>query len=296
MKMKAICLRTIMAAGGGLFLLLGASPPPPAGAEISELGKRINAFTFDVLRQSAGGEDAAPNTILSPQSIYHGLAMNYVASGGETRKELAETCHFPDDNQELLEGLTELRGQLHAGAKHERVDMSMANSMWLDETYADFREEYQKLVQEAFAASLHRVKFAQKEAVSTEINRWIAGKTRGKIQEGVAPEDFDSRSGGGVIDEPGMVSVNAIYFKADWGSRFDVGASRNLPFHVDASREVEAMMMHQSSLLNYSENDEAKFLEIPYIDEAYSMYVILPKETLGVKALMDVVTPSVRSI
>jgi serine protease inhibitor len=135
MKMKAIGLRTLMAAGGGLFLLLGASPPPPGGAEISELGKRINAFTFDVLRQSARGEDAASNAVLSPQSIYHGLAMNYIASGGETRKELAEACHFPEDNRELLEGLTELRGQLHAGAKHERVDMSMANSMWLDEIY-----------------------------------------------------------------------------------------------------------------------------------------------------------------
>ena len=188
--------------------------------------------------------------------------MNYVASGGETRKELAAVCHFPEDNQELLAGLTKLRGQLHAGPKRGRVDMRMANSMWLDETYADFREDYQRMVQEAFAAPLHRVNFAQRDAVSTEINRWIAGKTRGKIQQGVTPEDFDSRSGGGVIDEPGMVSVNAIFFKADWASRFDAEASRKLPFHVDASREVEAMMMHQSSLLNYAENERAKFLEI----------------------------------
>ena len=57
MKMKVMCLRTIMAAGGGLFLLLGASPPPPAETGISELGKRINAFTFDLLRQLRGCHD-----------------------------------------------------------------------------------------------------------------------------------------------------------------------------------------------------------------------------------------------
>jgi len=38
-------------------------------------------------------------------------------------------------------------------------------------------------------------------------------------------------------------------------------------------------MMHQRSLLLYSENDKVKFLEIPYIDRMYSMYVILPKKS-----------------
>ena len=171
--------------------------------------------------------------------------------------------------------------------------MGFANAVWVDDSYADFRKEYVQEVRKIFAAPLHRVSFAQRDAVSAEINNWIAGATRGKIPTGVAPEDFASRSGSGVIDEPGLVSVNAVYFKADWAGRFERDATRKAPFHVNASITKETMMMHQSSLLNYSEDHGFQFLEIPYVDNVYSMYVVLPRKVVGVRTLMREITPEV---
>ena len=49
-------------------------------------------------------------------------------------------------------------------------------------------------------------------------------------------------------------------------------------------------MMHQHSVLPYAQNEDFQFLEIPYIDGQYSMYVLLPKKILGVKELMSRVT------
>ena len=49
-------------------------------------------------------------------------------------------------------------------------------------------------------------------------------------------------------------------------------------------------MMHQHSLLPYAANEEFQFLEIPYIDGQYSMYVLLPWKALGIKDLMSHVT------
>ena len=273
----------------GLLLLLGAGPSAKIDPEIPDISRRINEFTMDLLKHDADSKNAPSNTILSPQSIFHGLAMSYIASGGETGKELADVCHFPDNKKLLLQSLTDLRKQLQETAGKKRIDVSIANSLWMDETYAKFRDEYIDEIQETFDASLYQIKFAQKIQACKYINRWISDKTHGKIQKSVNPEDFNCRTRPGVIDEPGLVSVNAVYFKADWGSQFDKSSTRKLPFHLPDSKTVEAVMMHQCSLLPYSENDQIKFLEIPYIDGAYSMYVILPKNVIPIRELTDII-------
>lgn len=276
-----------------LLLFLGAGYQE-TDLEIPDISKRINEFTIDLLKHNARAKDMPLNMILSPQSIFYGLAMSYVASEGETREELAQAFRFPDDNKQVLKDLADLHKQLLNTARDNLIILSIANSAWLDDTNVDFREEYVKEVEGAFDASLHRVKFAQREQACKDINMWISEMTHGKIQKGVRPEDFDSRSWSvGVIekiDESALVSVNIAYFKAYWGSQFDEASTRKRPFHIDAINETETMMMHQRSLLPYSENDKIKFLKIPYIDGGYSMYVLLPKEIMTIQELMDTVT------
>jgi serine protease inhibitor len=245
---------------------------------------------MDLLKRSAEEDTLSPNIILSPQSIFHGVAMSYIASGGDTRKELSKVLHFPDNDEELIKELAHLRQQFHKANQHKRIDVNMANSSWLDETHADFRKEYVKQVQDAFDAPLHRVTFKDKERVSNDINRWVSEKTHGKIQRSVGPDDFDSRSRDGIVDEPALVTVNAVYFKADWGSEFNKKSTRDRPFHIDESSTAQTAMMHQCSLLPYSENDTLQFLELPYIDNQFSMYIILPKELVGIRDLVKNLT------
>ena len=276
-----------------LLTLMGSGPPRPGNVEIPELSDRINTFTLDLLKRCAQGGEAGKNAILSPQSIFHGLAMSYVASGGETRSELARVLHFPNDDQKLMQDLASLRRDLEAAAKHKRTTVTVANALWLDSTYAEFRQDYVETVQKAFSASLRATKFADGAAASREVNQWVAQQTHDRIKNVVGPNDFKSRSRFGVIDvidEPALVSVNAVYFKADWGSRFEQGATQARPFHVDSTTTENTPMMHQHSLLPYAASEEFQFLEIPYIDGQYSMYVLLPWKTLGIKDLMSRVT------
>jgi serpin B len=183
---------------------------------------------------------------------------------------------------------------LEAAAKHKRTTVTMANALWLDSTNATFRKEYVENVQKAFSASLRAIKFADGAAASREVNQWVAQQTHDRIKNVVGPNDFKSRSWRfgviDVIDEPALVSVNAVYFKADWGSRFEQGATEARPFHVDATTTENTPMMHQHSLLPYAASEEFQFLEIPYIDGQYSMYVLLPWKTLGIKDLLSHVT------
>ena len=180
-----------------LFMVLGADRSGQIDSEIPDISKRINEFTVDLLQQLAGEEGSPANTMLSPQSIFHGMAMSYIASGGETRRELSEVLHFPAENEQLINDLARLRGQLNASDRHRRIEVDLANSAWLDERYGEFRKEYLRAVQKSFEASLNRVNFKQAEQVSDDINRWISDQTRGKIQEGISPEDLKSKSRAG---------------------------------------------------------------------------------------------------
>ena len=57
-----------------------------------------------------------------------------------------------------------------------------------------------------------------------EINRWVAQKTKDKIQDILSP--------GSVNSDTGLVLANAIYFKGVWGQPFEKAATSTQPFHL----------------------------------------------------------------
>ena len=283
LKMTLLCLLAML-------FLMGSGPPPPANVKIPELSDRINAFTLDLLKRYAQGDKAEQNAILSPQGIFHGLAMSYVASGGETRKELASVLHFPDDDQKLSR-----TWRTFTATWKRRRGTSRRKSPWPTRCgwirpTPSFARTMFDMLGKGFSASLHAAKFADAAKVSGEVNQWVSGKTHGKITKTVGPDDFKSRSLARMIIEPALVSVNAVYFKMDWGSRFRRERPKPGPFHVDWPRPEMAPMMHQYSKLPYAANEDFQFLEIPYINDQYSMYVLLPQKIIGIKDLMSRVT------
>lgn len=269
-------------------MILGVTASKDSNPEIPQISQRINAFTIDLVKQQALTKNPPANTILSPQSVFHGMAMNYIASGGQTREQLARIFHFPEDNRELLTDLSSLRTQLRSAAAHRRMECRLANSLWLDETRVTYRKDYLHELRTDQACSV--LKFAGKEQAANQINRWVSDQTHGRISKVVSRENFDSRSTPFILDEPAFVSINAVYFKADWGSQFNESETREQPFYLEASKKTGAEMMHQDSWLLYSANQEAKFLEIPYIEHGYSMYIILPREVISIRQLAEHLT------
>jgi serine protease inhibitor len=272
-----------------LVLLLGATTGSRRDrVAIPDISKRINAFTCDLLKHNAGIKEPSANTILSAQSIFHGLAMSYIASAGATRKELAEVLHFPGDNRQLIKDLSKLRGQMKAASKHKKIEFNMANAAWVFKKPVKFRQKYLAELKKGFSASVFKADSNKKGQVCKSINDWASKETHGKIREVIKPEDLTPTK---PLTNPALVTLNVVYFNGDWESRFDQGATRPRSFRVDASRETEAMMMHQCSRLPYAENDSFKLLALPYLGRIFSMYVILPKELLSIKQLMALANP-----
>lgn len=273
---------TFLFRGLVIVALLLLSVGGAAEREIPDLSKRINDFTLDLLTHAVSGSEG--NGILSPQGIFHGLAMSYVASGGDTREELAAAVHFPDDNDQLLKDLQALRKQILAD-RGTKVDMNLANSAWLDDTHVTFRKDYRRKLEGGFGASLNPVKFKDAAGVAAKINSWVSEETKGRITQVVSADDLKSRSVPAldVTDDPALVLVDAIYFKANWASRFKAAETAPKPFRLDPATTQDVPMMHQNELFNYSESDRFQFIDMPYVHGKYSMCVLLPKQVISVK-------------
>src|ERR1700677_4206572 len=274
---------------------LAATTGERAAGTVPEFPGRINAFAFDLLKYEAGAGGARGGGMLvSPLSIFSGLAMSYVASGGETRRGLAQALHFPADNVALERDLADLRGKLAGDGARGGVELHLADAVWLDTTRAEFRQDYLREAMRLGAGPARGVKFAEAKSGAGEINAWTSAATNGRIPAVLQPGDSASRSrpGRDVIDEPGLVAVDAAWFKAEWTHRFDRDGTAQRMFYITpgaAGREVA--MMHQSALFLYSEDARFQFLEMPYLGGRFSMMVLLPRENSGVEAAMTGLTP-----
>ncbi len=262
-----------------MFFSMGiALPPESYQFNVPKFSDSINRFTFDLLKDNA--KNSRTNGILSGQNIYTGIAMSYIGSKGETKTELQKMFHYPNNVQNLATELNKMSSEYAEAAKSPKVTVHSANSLWIDKTYASFKQSYLDLTKDAFDAELHAVKYRNKNSVAGKINQWVSEKTNGKINSVVSPEDFESKSSRFIINEPALTTINAIYFKAEWASQFDESQTTPKDFHLSSIETVKAPMMQQQSTFNYAENSNFQFISLPYINHQFSMLILLPKQNI----------------
>lgn len=112
-----------------------------------------------------------------------------------------------------------------------------------------------------------------------KINKWVAEKTKDKIQNIVNRQLItpDSR----------LVLVNALYFSGLWESRFNSYSTRRAPFYLNDKDTTEVDTMFNTDTYKYYECSKlnAKFLELGYEGGDISMTIVLPNEKNGLAAL-----------
>jgi len=269
-----------------LPFLAATSPRDQSGGPAPESSARINDFAFDLLKREAAA-GGGQNTLISPFSIYSSMAMSYIASGGPTRLGLARALHFPADNDSLVRDLADLRRKMAGDGDRPGVELRMAGSVWLDTTWAKWQPDYLRTLDRMGAQPARDAKFADKTASCAEINRWISAATHGRIAGGITPADIPSRSKPAldIIDEPGLVTVDAAWFKAKWAHQFDATETMHRLFNRPGGGSADIPMMHQDSLFPYSQNPHWQLLVMPYLGGRFSMLVLLPRDIEDAKAI-----------
>lgn len=252
-----------------------AAPTPDSSAPGNHLADSYAQFGFDVLR-TLSSEHPHSNVFISPTSIAVALAMLTNGASGATREAILKTLHsqggsleaFNTDNRSLVEQIN----------KATAVQLSMANALWIQKL-AEVNPSFAQLLQQDFNAQAERLDFHDPKAVDT-INTWVAKNTKNRI-----PRILDR------VD-PMTVAIltNAIAFKGKWSIQFKADATQPHDFKTANGTVRKVPMMKHAAEYSYAKDDSLESIRLPYADESFAMYVVLPKDAAAMSSFLDKLT------
>ena len=212
--------------------------------------------------------------IYSPLSITYVLGMVNDAAVGQTEQEIEQTLGFHqggikavnDYCRNLIQNLPKV---------DEKVTLNIANAIFLNKNYT-LIPQFEQDMKDYYDAKAEALDFSSTETLG-HINDWCNDKTKGMIPT--------------ILDEvnPDMASylLNAIYFKADWTSKFDPKNTTTETFSSEAGYSdllnppvmftYELPMMHQNVLISYMKTDTYSAVILPYGSGLWNMTVLLPE-------------------
>ncbi|NXF06630.1 SPB10 protein, partial [Smithornis capensis] len=274
------------------------------------LNKANIKFAVDFFKQLSQ-EDGDENILFSPWSISSALATVYLGAKGNTADEMAKVLHF--NEAEGAKSVTRtIRMQVYSrtedslsnrSACFQKVSYPSSRSSYghalnfeinqptknyllksVNQLYGEkslpFSKEYLQLAKKYYSAEPQSVDFVgAADEIRREINSNVEQQTEGKIQNILPPGSIDSLTR--------LVLINALYFKGNWATKFEAGATRQRPFRINTHTTKPVPMMYLSDKFNlsYVESVQTDVLELPYVNNDLSMFILLPSDIAGLQKL-----------
>ena len=273
-----------------VFLSISCAKEPfePAPVRITALPRALtageqrlidadNRLAFKLLKQvTTETSDTLPNLFISPLSIAMALGMTYNGAAGTTEEAMRATLEL--DSMSLAEVNEANRSLIKLlRGLDPRVRFQIANSIWYDPTFT-VEPTFVDATRTYFDARVESIDFSS-PAASQTINNWVKQQTQGLIPE-IVPTPFP--------DGALMYLINAIYFKGDWTQQFDEARTQPRPFHLadGTTVNVPTMTYPHPARIRRVETPDASVVDLPYGGEAFSMTLVLPRDTATVDDLV----------
>ncbi|NXU80426.1 PAI2 inhibitor, partial [Oreotrochilus melanogaster] len=276
------------------------------------LNKANTSFALEFFKHECQ-EDGDKNILFSPLSISSALATVYLGARGNTADQMAKVLHF-NKAEEAKNVTTTIKmrvysrteervsnrcacfqkretgksDNIHTGFKALNSEINQPTKNYLlksvnqlyGEKKSSFSKEYLQLAKKYYNAEPQSVDFVgAAEEIRREINSRVEHQTEGKIQNLLPPGSVDSLTR--------LVLTNALYFKGNWATKFEAEATRQRPFRMNTNTTKPVPMMYLSDKFNwtYVESVQMDVLELPYVNNDLSMFILLPKDITGLKKL-----------
>ncbi|XP_031165525.1 alpha-1-antitrypsin homolog [Sander lucioperca] len=143
---------------------------------------------------------------------------------------------------------------------------SEGTAVFVGDRFKPKPEFLQTLKQSCFTDGFN-VDFSQTTESADIINKYVEGKTNGKIDKLVENLDPDTV----------MYLISYIYYKGKWATPFDPKLTRQDNFNVDENTTVPAIMMNMEERFHIYHDRELRttVLQLPF-NSSYSMLLMLP--------------------
>ncbi|MBU6153090.1 MAG: serpin family protein [Bdellovibrionales bacterium] len=218
--------------------------------------------SFQILKLHTG---QPRNFAHSPLSLKMAFEMVYPAAGENARLALEAGFGFSSKESNHFKAERDLSNRLNH-SKDKNSKLLIGNSIWLKNP---------KILSSSYLAHLKSISAQVSPLSLKEINLWVKSITEGKIPSLL--ESLDQRIA--------FVAVNAIYFKGDWAAPFEKAATMEEPFRNSETASHSVKMMRKVHSFRFHENDDSKWLEIPYKDSPLSMILVLPRKDFDLKTV-----------
>lgn len=223
-----------------------------------------NSFSLNFFKTVNESGDNSKSMIYSPLSIVFVLGMVNDAATGVTEEELEKTLGFHsggikavnDYCRSLIDKLPKVDKDVH---------LDIANAIFVNKDFS-LKKPYQQDMSTYYDASAESLDFSASSSLN-HINDWCNKKTNGMINK--------------ILDKISPMAIsyllNAIYFKADWTSKFDKKMTKNEAFTTPNGNRKQPIM-HQEVFIRYQQNDTFSAVDIPYGNGLWCMTVMLPEK------------------
>lgn len=214
--------------------IYNAIPHDQQASISSDYSEAINTFSVKLLgKVYSDTKFNKKNVILSPFSVSRCLAALAEGSTGVSKKELVETLGGEAALDDARSALSEL---LYAD---NSVIFQCADAIWTDSVKYSINPVFKNNAKQKFGVQFAGLNFSNKKTTAATINNWISTNTDNNLSDVIIPEMIDP--------ERALFFTNAVYFKADWASPFDITKTGQDIFH-SPSGDVSTDMMSSNYL------------------------------------------------
>lgn len=245
--------------------------PRPLSLNEERLVEAGNDFAFELLDR-VHGEAPGENLFLAPLSASMALGMTMNGAVGPTFDQMRSTLGFGTLTlEDINQGYRDLIDLLRT--LDTRVELGIGNSIWYRQGFP-VRSDFLNRTETFFDAVVRELDFSSPGAAGI-INNWVKEQTRGKIDQ--------------IVDDPVnaatvMFLINAIYFKGDWTVRFPEDETEEAPWTPGSGVHGGTIpLMQVADTFAYTETEMYQAVDLPYGGKAFSMTILLPRETVPVR-------------
>jgi len=240
-----------------------------------------NRFAIKLLKQAtADTRDTLVNLFVSPLSVATALAMTYNGAAGTTEDSMRATLELDGMSvAEVNESYRNLIKLLRELDPHVRFQI--ANSIWYMQGYT-VEQPFLDANRDYYDAQVTALDFSSPTAPAT-INAWVNQQTHGIIDRIVDV----------IPDGMRLYLIDAIYFKGDWTEQFDPHLTQPRAFRLPdgATVNVPTMTHGHEAEVRVTYRPDATIVDLPYGGAAFSMTIVLPRDTSSADHLVDALTP-----